>query len=102
MRVWLPPVRLENFWISAKLRVAGWVATVKVKAYPAARRGVESAARIACDRFTSTTSPPEKGVAGVRVTVLSLLENVSEPLFVPLERPKTRKLDPVTDDGSNG
>src|SRR5262245_10079773 len=53
---------------------------------------------MACDRFTSTTSPAEKAREGVSVTVWPESENVSVPLFVPLERPKTRKLDAVTEE----
>src|SRR5689334_7149035 len=98
MRVLFPPLRLENFWIWEKLRAAGWAATVNVKAYPAERSGVESAAKMACDRFTSTTSPAEKARDGVSVTVWSVSENVSVPVLVPLERPKTRKLDGVTEE----
>ena len=101
MRVWLPPLRLENFWISEKLRAAGWAATVNVKAYPAERSAVESAARMSCDRFTSTTSPAENALDGVSVTVWSVSENVSVPVFVPLERPKTRNVEGVTEDVSS-
>src|SRR5690242_1449315 len=57
---------------------------------------------MACDRFTSTTSPAENGRAGVRVTVWSESENVSAPFFVPLARPNTRRLEAVTDDVSSG
>ena len=74
---------------------------MNVKAYPAERSGVESAARMPCDRFASTTSPAENGRDGVSVTVWSVSENVSEPVLVPLERPKTRKLAGVTEEVSS-
>src|SRR5436190_1809491 len=94
-----PPVRFENFWISAKLPLAGLVAIQNWYAYPAERRGVASAALMSCDRFTSTISPAENGCEGVTVTVLSPFESAIVPLTVPLERPKTRRLALVTDAG---
>src|SRR5262245_41927585 len=81
--------------------LAGAVWMRNSNAYPALRSGVESAARTSCDRFTRTRSPAEKVRPGgsVKVTVLSLLENAKlPPTTVPLARPKTRKLDGVTDE----
>ncbi len=53
------------------------------------------------DRFTSTTSPAENGVVGVSVTVWPVLDSVSAPVLVPLDRPKTRTLAWVTEPGKS-
>src|SRR5262249_62340364 len=71
------------------------------KAKPALRSGVELAARTSWERFTSTVSPAEKGFDGVKVSVWSPFEKAMVPVAVPVERPKTRKLDELIDEVCN-
>src|SRR5882724_11393741 len=97
MRVCAPPMRFDITSICWKVPAVGVAWTTNSQAKPALRSGVESAARTAWERFTTTVSPAEKGRDGVNVSVLSPFEKTLDPLAVPVARPKTRKLAGVID-----
>src|SRR5262245_27247938 len=102
MRVCSPAMWLDRTASSSNCRVAGAVRAKNCQVYPAARNGVRSAPRRSWDRFTTTISPAENGRVRTYATDRLPSPKTKLPGALPLERPNTRTLAWVTEDGSRG